>query len=1303
VDYVDLSRQFAKFEPSDLEEDQLREALWAFRGRDWELSWPNLLDSPYVVVLGEAGIGKTDEFKNQADQLRKKGEPAFFVPIESLLADSLETSLEVGERRLLSEWINGDQEATLFLDAVDDAKLTSPTALATALRRLQAELEPQWSRVRLVLSCRVSDWKPTSDHSELAKFCTRATKVPKPGSRTERLFGLNRENAGTKPPFSVFRMLPLSTEQLRTLAQHYRVNDLEQFMTALEDTDLERVAGRPRDLERLVTYWNKHSRFGSYREMLEYSITTRLVEEHGHIGEKRPLTSQQARQAVERVAAAMLLCQSFRVRVPDPALGTIDEQAPALEVVDVLLDLTQVQQTALLERPIFDPATYGRVRFHDREILEYLAACWFKHRLHAGATVKRIRDLFLPAIYGRSFCPLRITRTRATNPRLRGALPWLAADTTAIRRSLLAVDPSLLLLGGDPQHLSFKVRQRAFRTFCRKYRDRRGLNWLSSRSEIKKVAQADMAAEVALLLRRYTGSDSVRLLLLDVIEAGVFTNAEQELRKIVHDGTEQEHLRTITIDVLAKIGSLDAKRSVATLVEDDRTWTNAILGSVIACVYPRLMQTQAVLDLISRSAREISNASTSLPRTVEEHVVPHCPNGDLSLLIQGLMDLFPEQPSRGVTGNHETPTHFWWIPNALVAALIRSLSNLGENESPSELQLSATEILMRRASDRGDHFLNTGSLDDRIRENRTLKRGLLIRNAVQCGYEIYRSSGLIHTSPTRPNVEDAPWIIEQLGAASSDQQREFWFDHLLIIWRDSDKPDTLRAEIDGIAEKYGALRPKADAWFNPPPSPMAEHQERWKHEEEARRLAEAQQVQENRRNLEGRIADIRSGNDLDAIRALIAETSRLSRESRNLLGVLSPDALRSDYGDTLVDATRSGLKRAWRRLPSPPPPSTGRISWDNYVALVGIRLDVEDGLDFGSLSESEAELAARFALQELNGFPDWIDRLAEQHGAVLIRVFREQIESEMRSPEESNYYPPLLSDLSHASLELAALSAPAILEMLDGNFKPNGTSLRYGFDVIMSAGIEFKPRLARLSELRVHQHTVSDDPDHLVLWMRSWLYAEPEPAWSWIEQLLSGDGPQQYNLAIRFASAMDGSRSRMSLMDDRWNLPARILKRMIPVFVRLVNPKGDIWHEGTYSPGPRDAAQDFRNALFQKLARIPGRDADQALWQLAANPRLDGVREFIVRRIEEHRQNDARRSPWTPAQVVAFEERPRTDSLWSRHVRWVQSHPWPVIFGFWSALLAAILALVSGLYWAAAWLLCNWLDIVELIRAYWPF
>lgn len=73
---LDLDRQFAPYRPGT--ESGVVAVSWGLGRHSGTLSWIDLLDKPCVVVLGEAGTGKTTELKRQAEHLRASEKPAFF-------------------------------------------------------------------------------------------------------------------------------------------------------------------------------------------------------------------------------------------------------------------------------------------------------------------------------------------------------------------------------------------------------------------------------------------------------------------------------------------------------------------------------------------------------------------------------------------------------------------------------------------------------------------------------------------------------------------------------------------------------------------------------------------------------------------------------------------------------------------------------------------------------------------------------------------------------------------------------------------------------------------------------------------------------------------------------------------------------------------------------------------------------------------------------------------------------------------------------------------------------------------------
>jgi hypothetical protein len=133
--YVDLNRRFHDLSQAELESPELL-ALMNDRSLMPTADWAELLQHPRVVLLAEAGSGKTVEMQEQARNLMAQGKPAFFVSLESLNREPLTNLISPGEEQALTAWkVDSQSKAWFFLDPVDELKLTHGK-LERALSRL---------------------------------------------------------------------------------------------------------------------------------------------------------------------------------------------------------------------------------------------------------------------------------------------------------------------------------------------------------------------------------------------------------------------------------------------------------------------------------------------------------------------------------------------------------------------------------------------------------------------------------------------------------------------------------------------------------------------------------------------------------------------------------------------------------------------------------------------------------------------------------------------------------------------------------------------------------------------------------------------------------------------------------------------------------------------------------------------------------------------------------------------------------------------------------------------------------------
>jgi hypothetical protein len=82
---------------------------------------------------------------------------------------------------------------------------------------------------------------------------------------------------------------------------------------------------------------------------------------------------------------------------------------------------------------------------------------------------------------------------------------------------------------------------------------------------------------------------------------------------------------------------------------------------------------------------------------------------------------------------------------------------------------------------------------------------------------------------------------------------------------------------------------------------------------------------------------------------------------------------------------------------------------------------------------------------------------------------------------------------------------------------------------------------------------------------------------------------------------------------------------------------------GAYSPTGRDHAQQFRGALLNRLENEEDSTATDALRELADEPAMSQVRDWILNLLDQRLVREADFDPWSPADIREFAERHEVD------------------------------------------------------------
>ena len=191
------------------------------------------------------------------------------------------------------------------------------------------------------------------------------------------------------------------------------------------------------------------------------------------------------------------------------------------------------------------------------------------------------------------------------------------------------------------------------------------------------------------------------------------------------------------------------------------------------------------------------------------------------------------------------------------------------------------------------------------------------------------------------------------------------------------------------------------------------------------------------------------------------------------------------FGEEVATAYRDGAIAYWRHY-TPALRSEGAEANQTPASVIfGLSgLEIESNERPGwleSLSAAEAELATRYAINELNGFPAWFPALYASRRDVAANVLLGEIEFELDvgvADHDSHY---VLSDISWSAEWAWNDLSPSLFSMLEKREPINKSHLHHLLKIIQGASIS-DAEVAWLAESKIK----SGNHDHLADWFAVW-------------------------------------------------------------------------------------------------------------------------------------------------------------------------------------------------------------------------
>lgn len=1207
---------------------------------------PHLLNERRVVILAEAGSGKTQEIREASRRLRKEGKAAFFLRLEHIVVD-FDTAFEEGTLEEFQTWLASSEPGWMLLDSIDESRLRSPLDFATAMRQVSKRLAPAKQRTHLLITGRAPAWRPKSD----LELCNQlfpvtnnhiAAATPEDVETTDDY--KRTTSSADESPFKIVTLEDLSAEQIKLFVKEMGIGNTQAFLDEIERADAWSFTARPQDLDELTGFWLDNGAIGSRLELMRSSIKRRLKEPDQTRAEAQPLSSERALEGVQIIAAALVLTNQQTIQVPDG-----DKGAQGLKLDALLVGWSDKEITTLLQRPLFAPDIYSTVRFHHRSVKEYLAAQWFLKLLGQEVSRRRVEELFFREQYG----------LEIVVPSLRPLLPWLAMADNRILTRVRRVSPEIVFEGGDPVQLPADIRSSMLEQVCAQLASGTSTRSMADFAAIQRFAAPDVTSTLCRLVEKFRSNNDIIFFLMRMVWQGRLKDALPEAMNVARSLAAGYASRIAAFRAIASLGTPQDMMSIRTgfASEGDSLDRRCMAELVSHVEHPDEQTLQWLLDCLPRLAEYNEFEGTDL----SEEVASFFERAPLWLVDRGLDRLYELLTSPPVIERCycEISKRYQWLRQAAGVAALRLINARNASAlKPSSLALLHVLPVDGQYNVRAFDIKKLG-LAKAVEQWPELKWALFWhvikqerKSKAEKGERVVDAwMALVTASYVSFDGSDFDAAAKAIAECPFADDKLVALSLAFRLYVQTGRQRSHNSQLKKAVGNNELLRARLAELMKPPKKSdelkrMERENARWGRRAAAQRAREEKARLEAPGKLEAQVDTLRDPGFDDPSAVSLAQYylyDRMRNLEENKGGSRWTNgnwrALEREFGTETPRAFRDGMVRFWRRH-SPKLASEGAARNSAPLAdpfgLTGLTIEAAEshGLFWG-LTPAEAAVAFRYAMVELNGFPLWFPALSAAHLDVVKSMVLTEISFELQDDHEGAPSQYIISDLSRVGDWLWDAIAPDIVRLLRTQPPKSADRLTHLLDIIQASKLPD----ATIAALAAGKMVSIAEPKHLPLWAAAWTGVDPGPAIDAVVAHLAtqGDAKERTEFTMGYVTHLLGGRHMSSRVRAGFRSPA-VLRRLYILVHEHVRSSEDIdrTNMGVYSPGLRDNAQDARERLVSILKEIPGREAYLALKAISeAHPEPD-LRPWFALQAKSKAEVDSERPPWSAEQVSQF-------------------------------------------------------------------
>ncbi len=1249
--FVDLGRTFHELSSQEAKTDDFdySQAFWVRN----KLTWADVLRENRVIILSEAGSGKTTEIRNAAEALRSKNNFAFFLRLENAI-DSIDHAFEVGTLDEYNTWISGNQEAWLFLDSVDEARLRHPSDFEKALRQIGLSCSSGKCRVRVFITSRASAWRAKTD------FALTSTVFPplqndqvveesdsQAGDQNRKQPDAARTKSkdDTKTPgFRVVALDSLNESQVRTFASARGISESTAFMDAIERADAWSYTTRPQDLIELVEFWQQYGKLGTRLEILQNSIDRRIIEREQNRDEANPLSKDEAALGARYIAAACTFSKTQTIKVPDGI-----ESGEGLIVRTVLPKWDSPKISTLLSRPIFDEAIYGSIRFHTRDVREYLTAEWLANLLQKPASRRKVEAVLFKNQYGR---PVVI-------PTARPILPWLSILDPKIAEKVAAIAPEVFFEGGDPCQIPLPLRKRILADTCDQIARGVSSRWTFDQKALQRFSAPDLQDEIKKLLVKHQDNDELTGFFMKMIWLGRLSDCLELAKQVALAKTHSKYTR---IAAIRAVGALTKPTEFAELRAKIAIEAKFIDREIFAEFVDSIERGDAAIKWLKQNfvkAKRIERFSVDNLKISSEQFARDLRADDLPTLISSLRSLLNTKPFIERRFCEVSKEFSWLLSTAAIA-----LDRLIDAQHPFMLSQDALDLLSKL------QFADSYQVDDI--QGVKVNLGNKVKLWKELNYALFWSAIEQERERARAknekpvteywqiswmwnfygfSAEDFAYVLDQIAAQNVSDNRLVALSLAYALYRDNARPKTWLARLKKSASSDEALKSALHRHLHPAPASkeakrFRRDDARWKKQTKIREQKREANRADWKAHLSSNIDKIRNPGfpepQMSNAQCYLHDRMKSANGSSNRWTDGNWLSLIPEFGKDIASAFRDGAVNFWRTF-NPKLVSEGAAEnstpWNVIFGLTGILIESRETTSWpNQLTPDEVSLAARYAVFELNGFPAWFPNLSLSHQNIVCEVLWREIEFELTSEYEKVERHYVLDDISWSGDWSWAWMAPKFLSWLKENDPKKPATLDKLLKVIQSSEVS-NTQLGELASIKTGS---VDNHEQLSAWFALWAGVDPDRAISSFRDAVAkiNDVLEQARFVMNFVTKLSGeSRFAMAYSRSAFKQP-RYLKDLYLIVHEYVRQAEDVDRsgKGVYSPELRDYAQRAREALFNLLKEIPGKGAYLALIEISEKHPEAHARPWFEYHAKKRAESDSDIEAWNANQVIEYGE-----------------------------------------------------------------